>query len=209
MKYADRALLGAGIVIPFWLALGVALTAMVYPGYSHVDHAMSLLGAERAPTQGFSAWVNNVPLGVLFIAFAVGVARRFSGSRLALCSALLIALHGVASFATGYFPCDQGCTAVPPSPAQQAHNLAGLLMFLSLTLASALWVVAGVRVAGSRGFARFSLGCVILAVVTVALMGWAANEGRWFGLYQRLNYGVSVIWVAALAWLALSRRPVQ
>ena len=34
-------------------------------------------------------------------------------------------------------------------------------------------------------------------------MGKAAQSGQWFGLYQRLNYGVSVIWVASLAWTSL------
>jgi len=34
-------------------------------------------------------------------------------------------------------------------------------------------------------------------------MGQAAQSGQLFGLYQRLNYGVSVIWVASLAWASL------
>ncbi|CAB5630443.1 Uncharacterised protein [Pseudomonas putida] len=76
-------------------------------------------------------------------------------------------------------------------------------MFLSLTLASALWAWLGNRIAGSRALGLFSLACVVLAIVTVVLMGKAAQSGQWFGLYQRLNYGVSVIWVASLAWTSL------
>nr|WP_301295634.1 DUF998 domain-containing protein [Pseudomonas nitroreducens] len=192
-----------GLLIPPWLFAGVALTALGFPGYSHLDQAMSQLGAAGAPTQAYSAWVNNFPLGVLFMLFGLGVARRFPASRLALLSAALIALHGLASFATGYFSCDQGCAPVQPSASQQVHNLAGLLMFLSLTLASALWVLLGKRLLASPGFGWFSLLCLALALVTVALMGRAVAEGHGFGLYQRLNYGVSVIWVATLAWLAL------
>ncbi|WP_374981478.1 DUF998 domain-containing protein [Pseudomonas solani] len=207
MKTIDRALLGLGVLIPFWLFAGVALTALAYPGYSHLDQAMSQLGAEGAPTRGFSAWVNNLPLGLLFVLFAAGVARRFQASRLALLSAALIALHGLASFATGYFPCDQGCAPAQPSLSQQVHNLAGLVMFLSLTLASALWVFLGRRLLGAPGFGLFSALCVVLALATVALMGKAFVDGHLFGLYQRLNYGVSVIWIAALALLALRRDP--
>lgn len=55
--------------------------------------------------------------------------------------------------------------------------------------------------------ALLSLACVVLAIITVALMGQAAQSGQLFGLYQRLNYGVSVLWVASLAWTSL-RRPV-
>lgn len=204
MKTIDRVLLGLGLLIPFWLLLGVALTALAYPGYDHLEQAMSQLGAVGAPTHGFSAWVNNYPLGMMFVLFAVGVARRFSGSRLAVLSAGLILLHGLASFATGRFSCDQGCVPAEPSISQQIHNLAGLVMFLSLTLASALWVWLGRRQLASPGFGWFSLLCVVLAVGTVSLMGKAFAEGHLFGLYQRLNYAVSVMWVAGLAGVALS-----
>lgn len=200
----DRNLLSLGLLIPIWLFAGVALTALGYPGYSHYDQAMSQLGAQGAPTQAFSAWVNNYPLGLLFILFAAGVARRFASSRLALLGALLIALHGLASFATGYWSCDEGCAAAQPSTAQQVHNLAGLIMFLSLTLASALWGFLGKRLLASPGFGRFSVLCTILSVVTVAMMGQAVADGQGFGLYQRLNYGGAVIWVAGLAWVGLS-----
>lgn len=38
-------------------------------------------------------------------------------------------------------------------------------------------------------------------------MARAAQSGELFGLYQRLNYGVAVLWLAALAWV--SRRPAS
>lgn len=204
MKDIDRMLLGLGVLIPFWLFFGVLLTALAYPGYSHLDQAMSQLGAQGSPTQGFSAWVNNLPLGLFFVLFAVGVMRQVRGSRLASFSALLILFHGLASFATGYFACDQGCAPAQPSFSQQMHNLAGLVMFLSLTLASLLWGFLSKRLLGSRGFGLFSLACTVLAVATVVLMAQAVESGHWFGLYQRINYGISVLWVAGLA-LMLAR----
>ncbi|MFR0693671.1 DUF998 domain-containing protein [Enterobacterales bacterium AE_CKDN230030158-1A_HGKHYDSX7] len=203
MTSIDRSLLGLGLLIPLWLLAGVALTSLGYPGYSHIDQAMSQLGAAGAPTRGYSAWLNNFPLGLLFVLFGLGVARRFPGSKLAGLSAALILLHGLASFATGYFACDQGCAPPQPSASQQIHNLAGLVMFLSLTLASALWGLLGGRLLSSPAFGRFSVLCVVLAIVTLALMGRAFAEGHGFGLYQRLNYGVAVIWVAVLAGVSL------
>jgi hypothetical membrane protein len=199
LKTSDRVLLGSGVLIPCWLLLGVALTALAYPGYSHLQQAMSELGAQGAPTHGFSAWVNNLPLGLLFILFGLGVARRFPGSKLALLSALLIGLHGLGSLGTGYFACDQGCAPAQPSLSQQFHNLAGLLMFVSLTLACALWIVLARRLLQSPGLALFSALCLVLAIVTAWLMATAVASGQLFGLYQRLNYGISVLWVAALA----------
>ncbi len=174
-------------MIPFWLLLGVALTALASPGYSHLEQAMSQLGAEGAPTRGFSAWLNNFPPGLWFMLFALGVARQFRGSRLALLSAALIFVHGLASLATGYFSCDQGCVRAPPSLSQQIHNLSGLVMFISLTLAALLWVFLGKRLLSSSGFAVFSAICVILSITTVAMMAKAFADGHLFGLYQRLN----------------------
>ena len=158
MKTTDRALLWAGVLIPFWLLFGVWLTASQYPGYSHADFAMSRLGELGAATHGFSAWVNNFPLGVLFVLLALGLWRRFAGSRLAKASALLVLIHGLASIGAGVFPCDQGCAPLQPSTSQQIHNLSGLVMFASLTLASLLWVVLGRRLLGSRVFSWFSGG---------------------------------------------------
>jgi hypothetical membrane protein len=203
MKPLDRILLATGLLIPLWLLAGVWLTAQAYPGYDHLQQAMSQLGAVGAATQHWSPLVNNFPLAVLFALFAWGLARRWQGSTLARVSAALVLLHGLGSLGTGWFPCDQGCAPAEPSLSQQLHNLSGLLMFLSLTLASALWAWLGNRMAGSRALSLFSLTAVVLAIVTVALMGQAVESGHLFGLYQRLNYGVSVIWVAGLAWASL------
>lgn len=205
MKTTDRALLWAGVLIPFWLLFGVWLTASQYPGYSHADFAMSRLGEQGAATHGFSAWVNNFPLGVLFVLLALGLWRRFAGSRLARTSALLVLVHGLASISAGVFSCDQGCAPLQPSASQQIHNLSGLVMFASLTLASLLWIVLGKRLLGSRTFSWFSALCTLLALVTVGLMGQALESGHGFGLYQRLNYGTAAIWLALLAWLSLPR----
>ncbi|MBV4541947.1 DUF998 domain-containing protein [Pseudomonas vlassakiae] len=203
MKPLDRALLACGLLIPFWLLIGVWLTAHAYPGYDHLQQAMSQLGAQGSPTQHWSPLVNNFPLALLFALFAWGLARRWRASKLALLSAALVLLHGLGSLGTGLFPCDQGCAPAEPSSSQQLHNLCGLLMFLSLTLASALWAWLGKRLAGSKALGWFSLICLIAAVVTVVLMAQAAKSGQLFGLYQRLNYGVSVVWIAGLALSSL------
>lgn len=205
MKPTDRTLLWTGVLIPVWLFLGVLLTASQYPGYSHLDFAMSRLGEQGSATHGFSMWVNNLPLGVMFILVAIGLWRHFRGSRLARISAALVMIHGLGSISAGLFSCDQGCAPAVPSMSQQIHNLSGLVMFLSLTLASALWIALGKRLLGLRSFSVFSAVCTVLAVVTVVLMGKALDAGHDFGLYQRLNYGIAVIWLAALAWLSASR----
>ena len=62
MKPLDHALLTCGLLIPFWLLIGVWFTAQAYPGYDHLQQAMSQLGAQGSPTQHWSPLVNNFPL---------------------------------------------------------------------------------------------------------------------------------------------------
>lgn len=194
----------AGLITPLWLALGVTIAGAMYPGYSHVDQAMSLLGAEGAPTKELSPLINNFPLGVLFLLFGTSVLLRFS-SLWARFSGLLIMLHGLGSFATGYFACDAGCAPTSPSTSQNLHNLAGLIMALSLLLASGIWVWLARRVLASPGFSWFSLVCTLVALGALPLMAAALESGHGFGLYQRINYGASLLWVAALALMLLRR----
>tara|TARA_Y100001951_G_C11244149_1_gene242356 strand:- start:265 stop:435 length:171 start_codon:yes stop_codon:yes gene_type:complete len=54
-KYA----LFSGMLIPVWLFCGVLIAGSLYPGYSHVDQAMSELGALEAPTHQLSPIINN------------------------------------------------------------------------------------------------------------------------------------------------------
>ncbi|SDI46668.1 Protein of unknown function [Pseudomonas flavescens] len=194
----------AGLITPLWLALGVALAGALYPGYSHFDQAMSLLGAEGAPTQFISPLINNFPLGALFMLFGVAVLLSFD-NHWARFSGLLIILHGLGSFGTGYFACDAGCAPQSPSTSQNLHNLAGLVMALSLLLASAIWVYLGLRLLGSRRFSWFSLLCTLLALGTLPLMAEAVQSGQGFGLYQRINYGSSLLWLATLALMLMRR----
>lgn len=194
----------AGLVTPLWLALGVTLVGALYPGYSHFDHAMSLLGAEGAPTRYISPLINNYPLGALFMLFGVTVLLSFDNLWARL-SGVLIILHGLGSYGTGYFACDPGCASDSPSTSQNLHNLAGLLMALGLLIASALWAYLGRRLLGSWTFSWFSLLCTLVAVGALPLMAGALESGHGFGLYQRLNYGVSLLWLATLASMLLRR----
>ena len=199
----------AGLITPIWLVMGVAIAGSLYPGYSHLDQALSELGALGAPTHELSPLINNFPLGVLFVLFGVAVFATFKGSRLARLSGVLIALHGVASLGAGYFSCDVGCGLEHPSDSQNLHNLSGMLMFLTLLIASALWVYLATRVLDLKWFAWFSLACTLIALLVLPLMGQAVAAGEGFGLYQRINYGASILWVSVFAWVLILNRQTR
>ncbi|TWI52580.1 uncharacterized protein DUF998 [Pseudomonas duriflava] len=180
-------------------------SGFLYPGYSQINQAMSELGAQGAPTHVLSPLINNYPLGFLFIFFGIAVSKTFHESKLAIFTGLLIIIHGIASFCTGYFSCDVGCRLESPSTSQTIHNYSGLVMFASIFLASAIWSYLGRKLLNSLPFTLFSIFCSLVALVTLPLMGNALEAGHFFGLYQRINYGASVVWIAGLALLMLKR----
>lgn len=89
----------SGIVIPIWLFIGVAIAGAMNPGYSHVNQAMSELGAKGAVTHIISPIINNFPLGILFIAFGLYTISTFKNSKLAIF--YLAALTQECGFARG------------------------------------------------------------------------------------------------------------
>ena len=189
-----------GALIPVWLGVGVLVAGSIYPGYDHINQAMSELGAAGSPTQFISPAINNYPLGVLFICFGFLVIKAFSASPLAKLSGLLISIHGIGSITAGYFSCDAGCHPEFPSNAQVIHNLSGLLMFATLTTACVLWVWLGKKLLDSKLLSVFSLGCFVIGISALPFMAEAVDLGQNFGLFQRINYGISVVWVAGLAY---------
>jgi hypothetical membrane protein len=192
----------AGLISPLWLAVGLIITGSQYPGYSHIDQAMSVLGAVDAPTHVLSPSLNNYPVGMLLMLFAMAVFCRPAQSGMARLSAVLIMVHGVASIAAGYFSCDTGCSLQNPSTQPSLHMLASAIMVVSVLLASALWIFVA-RSEGSKGMVWLSLICTLFAFGCLPWMAAAVDVGRGFGLFQRVNYFASLIWIAGLAWALL------
>ncbi|MGC1328637.1 DUF998 domain-containing protein [Pseudomonas sp.] len=195
----------AGVAIPFWLALALLILGSLYPDYSQFEQSMSVLGAVDAPTHFIAPIINNFPLGLLFILFGVSVYKTFPQSALARFSGLLIVLHGLASFVTGDFACDAGCSLDAPSTTQQIHHLAGLVMAWSLIGAGAIWAWLGLRLQGFRGLAFLSMALTLVALVTVPMVAISAKNLVGHGLYERVNAFVSAIWVAIFAVVLLRR----
>ncbi|MDR3413005.1 MAG: DUF998 domain-containing protein, partial [Formivibrio sp.] len=151
----------AGLITPIWLLIGLIIASSYYPGYSHINQAMSVLGAVDAPTHLLSPLINNYPLGVLFIAFGIGVCLSFKHAVWPCLTGVFIIVHGLASIGTGLFSCNVGCIPDPQATSQHIHNVLGLVMVLSLLAASAAWMFIGVRREGWRGFGFFSIVCTL------------------------------------------------
>jgi len=188
-----------GIIAPLWLVAGVTIAGALYPGYDHYNQAMSELHARGSAVEQLTPLLNHYPLTLLFIGFGVFVYHHAKQSRPAQISAMLIAIHGMATFVAGYFPCDTGCQPENSSSSQLIHGIAGGVLFLSLLIAQLLWIYLSIKRQTKTWFGVFTLLCVLLALVMIPAMGLALESGAGFGLYQRLNYGASLCWMLVLA----------
>jgi len=204
MKGTAGKLAFAGVLAPVWIVIGVFIASRFYPGYSHFNQALSELGAVDSPTHHLSPAINNFPLSILFAAFGIAVSLAFKASRAAVISGVLIGMHGLGTFVTGYFSCDPGCAMDSPSTSQIIHTAAGMLMFLSLTIANFIWVKIGNRILNLRWFNLFSLSCAVLSLIFLFLFIGAGESKVGVGLYQRLNYGFSLIWLFVLGLMTVS-----
>jgi hypothetical membrane protein len=192
-----------GLVIPVWLFIGVIIAAAMNPDYNHIDQAMSELGAVGSPTHTISPIINNFSLRILFVIFGVSVIRIFHHSKLALTSGVFIMLNGIGSIGPEYFSCGAGCNPESLSISQTMHNLSGAVMFLFITMANCIWVFLGAKLLKSSCLSWFSLVRILVALAVVPALPFAIESGQDFGLYQRVNYGASVIWMAGLAYVLL------
>lgn len=198
MRSSARIVCYFGLIAPIWLMVGITYSGMMYPGYNHIDQAMSELHAVGSPIERIAPFINHYPLSVLFAGFGFYVMSYFS-NRAAKVSGFLILLHGVATFSAGYFPCDVGCVPETPSTSHVVHGLSGLVVLLTLLMAPAIWAFISTRELQMAWFGWFSaavlLGQILMMIPTVE----AVTTGEKFGLYQRLAYSVPLTWLLVFA----------
>ncbi len=188
-----------GIMILPWLVLGVYYAGSLTPGFDHVSQLMSELGAKGSRTENISPIINNLPIGVLFIFFGLGVYLKSQSEKHKVFVSALFIIHGLGSIFAGVFSCDMGCPLVGGSLDQNIHTLSGLVMFCSLSAACLMWCSPKFNLTESSVFAMFSLVCLVLASVFLLITTIALFLGEYAGLFERLSYGVLCAWLLVLA----------
>ena len=198
MRSSPRALCYFGLIAPIWLLVGVTYSGMIYPGFSHIDQAMSELHAVASPIERIAPFINHYPLSILFAGFGCYVMSYFS-NRAAKVSGFLILLHGVATFSAGFFPCDVGCVPEMPSTSHVVHGLSGLVVLLTLVIAPAIWAFISTRELQIVWFGWFSAAVVLGQILMMIPTIQAVTTGEKFGLYQRFAYSVPLTWLFVFA----------
>lgn len=192
MSFMNLSLLG--VIATVWLVIGVFVVAKKYPGYSHRRHFLSELGASQAPTQNISPLINNFPLSILFACFGLYLIQTVGLIAIGLC----IVFHALGTFAAGIFPMDSDPYTKNPSLACKIHSLAGMVMFFSL-LAASITAIFTARL--GVVFQALSVGTSVLSFYfTLRLAQEYSYKGK-VGLFQRLGYGVQLLWLSCLSIL--------
>jgi uncharacterized protein DUF998 len=208
-RLAWAALAGQAIFVAAWVVAGA-----LEPGYSHVEHYISELGADDAA----HPWIVDgglVVLGLSFAALAAALHRVLPARTAARVAVAAVALHGLGLLVAGLLPldclrtdggaCQAAWDAGDVSWQQTGHLWAGLIaraasLVAVFALARALWP----RPAGAFALVCGVVGVGIGIVLTIAnLQGPdAAAEGLW----QRWSFGALhlgvILAVAGILWTA-------
>jgi hypothetical membrane protein len=101
-------MLGPALYIVTWTVAG-----LLYPGYNQLTQATSELSSKAAPPAAAAiANFGGYALGLLLIAFALGLYRGVRRSRWLLIGAILVGLFGVVCVIQPFFPMDPGATSL-------------------------------------------------------------------------------------------------
>ena len=179
-----------------WIVVGVYTAGKLYPGYSHTKQFCSELGAAGSPTEKLSPIINNYPLGLLFCLFGWYVLQLENAPLLIALVGWLTISHGVATWFAGYFPMDGDPQTKTPTLSCRIHSWAGLVMLMSLLIAPILVAVSSYT---SISFRLFSILCVCITCCFLVLLKQAFKQKGSAGTYQRLSYGVQLLWLSAFS----------
>lgn len=203
MHRLQRLFILCGLLAPAWLLIGVTVSGWLYPAYNHYSQAMSELHAVGSPIERIAPFINHYPLTLFFVGFGLAVTGYFD-QRAIKTSGWIIVLHGLATFAAGYFPCDLACQPDNPSLSHNLHGIAGLVLIMTCLVAPALWIAPALKSRNYKWLGWLSLLCIVCQLATFPLIVAAMQEGVGFGIYQRIAYAIPMVWLVTLAWQMLT-----
>jgi len=189
----------AGIVGPIVFIVLTVAQGVLQPDYSHVALPISALAAWPA------GWIQNlsfVVLGVLLIAYSIGLHFGIRDVRAGAIGPAILVLSGIGLLIAAAFPWHwvDGGFVVPP-----AHVVGGMITFLAagfgLTVLS--WRMSGdPRWRDLATFARASGVALLVLAVAFNVLARAPEAPlyAWAGILQRVSVAVWFACTIVLAW---------
>ncbi|MGN6394439.1 MAG: DUF998 domain-containing protein [Mucilaginibacter sp.] len=206
-----KILLSCGILSSVLYVLLNITVPLYWPAYSPVKQTVSELSAIGAPTRWLWNWL-CAPYTFLVIAFAWGVWLSAGKNRLLRVASLLLLAYGALGLLW------------PFAPMHQRHVLAAGGATLSDTIHIALGAVTEVLFLSALGFAAAALGKYFcwysIVTFTILLLFGTLTfidapliaedlPTPFIGVWERINIGVFLIWIVALAVKLLRTRIIM
>jgi hypothetical protein len=195
------ALLVCGILSSVLYVAMLLVVARQWEGYSSASHTISELSAIGAPTR--SLWVPPAAVyTALVTAFGWGVWKSAGRIRALRIVGALIVVYGALGLVWPFAPMHLRETlAAGGSTASDTLHIA----LASVTVLLMLLAIGFGALAFGTRFRVYSVATLVILAACGALTfadapGVAANQATpWIGVWERINVGVFLLWVAVLA----------
>lgn len=187
-----------------WLAAGVLVAGVFYPGYDHFSQFMSELGASGT---AHGAWVNLLVFAgaeVWVLPFLVLAGRKLRGNGPALAGLILMAVYAGLLMTAAFFPCDFECRPVDPSRSHLIHIGAGMTAYVA-GLCGLFLISVGLTGEGQRPLPG---GTEMLALlVGTGLFAGMLLSQDYAGLFQRSLEVLLYLWMIRIGAVLARRKP--
>lgn len=199
---ARKVLLVCGILSSLLYVAMNVFVPMQYEGYSCASQTVSELSAIGAPTRSLWVWL-AMPYTLLVAAFGRGVWISAGGNRALRAVGAVLIVHGL----LGPFWPPMHLRGTEFRLTDTLHIVFAMVTVLLMMLA----IGFGAAGLGKR-FRLYSIATLVILVACGAMTGVdspkiAANlPTPWIGIWERVNIGVFLLWIVALA-IALWRVP--
>jgi len=198
-KVLNKLLLVCGILSSLWYVAINIIVPLQDPGYSVSSQTVSELSAIGAPTRVL--WNLLCPFYSLFIIpFGWGIWLSSGHNRKLQVVAVTILIYGFSGFFSPPMHVREALAAGEGTLTDKIH-----ILFAMMTIALMLLIMGFGAAALGKKFRLFSIICILIFIVFGILIGVdspgvSANlPTPHLGIWQRINIGAFLIWVAVFA----------
>jgi len=200
-----RILLICGVLSSLHYVLLNVFVPLQWPEYSIVDQTVSELSAIGAPTRGL--WVSAViPYILLFAAFGWGVMKSAIGNRKLHLVGVLILIYSAFNLYWPPMHLREILAGSGPTLTDTLH-----LVWAGVTVLLFVLIMGFGAAALGKRFRVYTIASLLMLTFFGILTGIAAPNVQanlptpWAGVYERINIGVFLAWVAVLATALLRK----
>lgn len=193
-----------GMVAPIIFMLSVGILGALTPGYSHVYHTISELGALGAPYSKVASYVFIVS-GLMIALFGYGLQQSIPKDDSQVYTGLCIIAYSVLDFVgSGVFPVDPGGAA--DTIIANFHVKMTVLGEMAALVMPVAFLIDTENVLGQEPLRKFSRWIVALSVPATVFLVYAIGENNPgvmdspIGLAQRMLVGLFLVWIFVAAW---------